>query len=519
MRAIMISSLLRGLLIFIPVGIWAFLSDRAPLIVFVTNGIAIVPLSSLLTGATEKIAKDAGDGIGALLNITLGNLVELILLSVALKHNRLHVVQASILGSMLVNLLPILGVALCVNGISYDDPVLNLAETQLLSCLLVVSTFVLLIPAALNFTLDESTKSGDARLRMSRASALVVLVIYICYIIYEIRTYALPTPSISLLSQTADIERYPASMSPSISSDISDKSYHATCFASQGNQGQSQDATRDGESHIELEDIGTSISCSTSDNETLDVLRGRKVQGLGDCSSRSSSCDYVACSRDFSLNRKTTSSTRGCKGCNHSAALNSRQSRIRPHLARLRIPPRSGKRVNSVEIDCKVHRRSRCEKTLSVLLLMISSVLMSMCAEFLVGTIDEITRQGHLSESFIGLVLLPIVGNVAEFVTVVTVAHREKMDLAIAVAVGSAVQIALCVTPLTIIASWVMARDLTLSFSLFDAAALIGATVLVNFFLGDASSVSRVSKLKGALMCACYAIIGIGAFLNPNSNT
>ncbi|KAK2057861.1 hypothetical protein LY76DRAFT_515382, partial [Colletotrichum caudatum] len=139
-------------------------------------------------------------------------------------------------------------------------------------------------------------------------------------------------------------------------------------------------------------------------------------------------------------------------------------------------------------------------------LLMISSVLMSMCAEFLVGTIDEITRQGHLSESFIGLVLLPVVGNVPEFVTVVTVAHGEKMDLAIAAAVGSAVQIALCVTPLTIIASWVMARDLTLTFSLFDAAALIGATVLVNFFLGDASNVSRVRKLKGALVCACYAI-------------
>ncbi|KAK1962373.1 hypothetical protein LY78DRAFT_563588, partial [Colletotrichum sublineola] len=160
------------------------------------------------------------------------------------------------------------------------------------------------------------------------------------------------------------------------------------------------------------------------------------------------------------------------------------------------------------EIDPEVHQRSNGEKALSVLLLTISSALMSMCAEFLVGTIEGITRQGHLSESFIGLVLLPIVGSVTEFVTVVTVAYREKLDLAVAVAVGSAVQIALCVTPLTIIASWIMARELTLSFSLFDTAALIGATVLVNFFfLGDASSVLRVSRLKGALLCACYIII------------
>ncbi|EFQ32833.1 vacuolar calcium ion transporter [Colletotrichum graminicola M1.001] len=153
------SSWLHGLLIFVPVGIWAFLSDSAPLVVFVTNGIAIVPLSSLPTGATENIAEDAGDAVGALLNITLGNLVELILFnrqvkrradefSVALKHNRLRVVQASILGSMLVNLLPILGVALCVNEICHGDPVSNLVETQLLTWLLIVSTFVLLIPVS-----------------------------------------------------------------------------------------------------------------------------------------------------------------------------------------------------------------------------------------------------------------------------------------------------------------------------------------------------------------------------------
>ncbi|KAK2013586.1 Ca2+ transporter [Colletotrichum eremochloae] len=385
----MLSSWLNGLLIFVPVGLWAFLSDKAPLVVFVTNGIAIVPLSSLLTGATEKIAEDAGDAVGAFLNITLGNLVELILF-VALKHDRVRVVQASILGSILVNLLPILGVALFVNGFRYDGPVLNFVETQLLSCLLVVSTFVLLIPAALNSTLDESTGAGNARLQMSRASAIVVLLIYIFYIIHEVRVHTPPTPFVS---------------------------------APQGE-------SRDGASQIELEDIDTSNSDSTSDYETSDLLHG-------------------------------------------------------------------------------LHQRSNGEKALSVLLLTISSALMSMCAEFLVGTIEGITRQGHLSESFIGLVLLPIVGNVAEFVTVVTVAYREKLDLAVAVAVGSAVQIALCVMPLTIIASWIMARELTLSFSLFDTAALIGATVLVNFFfLGDASSVLRVSRLKGALMCACYIIIG-----------
>ncbi|GKT47635.1 vacuolar calcium ion transporter [Colletotrichum spaethianum] len=169
----------------------------------------------------------------------------------------------------------------------------------------------------------------------------------------------------------------------------------------------------------------------------------------------------------------------------------------------------SGTGVGNTDQERSIVRRSNSEKALSVLVLMISSALMSMCAEFLVGTIDEVTHQGHLSESFIGLIILPIVGNVAELVTVVTVAHKEKLDLAIAVAVGSSVQIALCVAPLTIIAAWIMRRELSLSFNLFDAAALVGAAVLVNFFfLSDSSSVLKMSRLKGALMCACYIIIG-----------
>lgn len=79
-QATMFSSWLNSLLFFVPIGLWAFLTDKPPLVVFATNGVAIVPLSSLLTGATEMIAEDAGDTVGALLNITLGNLVELILL-------------------------------------------------------------------------------------------------------------------------------------------------------------------------------------------------------------------------------------------------------------------------------------------------------------------------------------------------------------------------------------------------------------------------------------------------------
>ncbi|KAK7414500.1 hypothetical protein QQZ08_012534 [Neonectria magnoliae] len=104
---------------------------------------------------------------------------------------------------------------------------------------------------------------------------------------------------------------------------------------------------------------------------------------------------------------------------------------------------------------------------------------MSMCAEFLVSTIDDVTHQGGLSESVIGLIILPVVGNIAEYVTVVTVAARNKLDLAIAVAVGSAIQIALRVTPLTVLAGWALQRKLELTFNFFETTTLVGTVLLV----------------------------------------
>ena len=144
-----------------------------------------------------------------------------------------------------------------------------------------------------------------------------------------------------------------------------------------------------------------------------------------------------------------------------------------------------------------------------VAMLIITSLLMSMCGEFLVSTIDDITHDGGLSEPLIGLVILPIVGNIAEYVTVVAVAVRGNIDLAIAVAVGSSIQIALCISPLTVMAGWVMQKDLDLTFNTFEMVTLAGTVLLVNLLiLSGGSSDFRTSGLKGALMCACYIIFG-----------
>ncbi|KAK7429074.1 hypothetical protein QQZ08_004289, partial [Neonectria magnoliae] len=194
-RAMFFSGWINALLIFVPIGMGTYLTRMNPLLTFTCNAIAIVPLSALLTDATERIASDAGDTIGALLNITLGNLVELIILiimsnsrSIALVNNHIRIVQASILGSILVNLLLILGSAFLASNLANHSPATDSAEAQLLAGLLFVSVFVILMPTAFDYTFDPKGSTSAATLSMSRVSALIVLLIYILYFAHEMRS-------------------------------------------------------------------------------------------------------------------------------------------------------------------------------------------------------------------------------------------------------------------------------------------------------------------------------------------
>jgi len=99
------SSYINILLIFVPVGIIAGALDLPPGAIFVLNFLAIVPLAALLSFATEELSEAVGPHIGGLLNATFGNAVELIVSIIALQKNQFRLVQASILGSVLVNIL------------------------------------------------------------------------------------------------------------------------------------------------------------------------------------------------------------------------------------------------------------------------------------------------------------------------------------------------------------------------------------------------------------------------------
>lgn len=111
------------LLIFVPVGIAAKLAHLKPEIVFSMNAIAIIPLAGLLAHATEVVAARVGDALGALLNVSFGNAVELILFIILLASGQIEIVQASLLGSILANLLLILGMAFLLGGLKFQEQV------------------------------------------------------------------------------------------------------------------------------------------------------------------------------------------------------------------------------------------------------------------------------------------------------------------------------------------------------------------------------------------------------------
>lgn len=110
----------------------------------------------------------------------------------------------------------------------------------------------------------------------------------------------------------------------------------------------------------------------------------------------------------------------------------------------------------------------------------LSTALVAVCAEFMVHSINALTEGPHgISKTFVGLILLPIVGNAAEHATAVTVACKDKMDLAIGVAVGSSLQIALFVLPFIVIVGWFMGNSaMNLSFDGFQVAVLFVAVLL-----------------------------------------
>jgi Ca2+:H+ antiporter len=359
-NAVLFHSYVNILLVFVPIGLLTGYFEQGPVTVFATNFLAIIPLAALLAFATEELANKVGQTIGGLLNATFGNAVELIVAIVALSKGEIRIVQASMLGSILSNLLLVLGCCFVAGGYNRIQQTFNQTAAQTMSSLMAVATSALLIPAAFHATTE--LKSETEILALSRGTAIVMLIIYVLYLVFQLKT-------------------------------------HARFF------------------------------------EEVPEVSGGNVE-------------------------------------------------------------RNDGVLNTFE---------------SIAVLSVVTVVVAFCADYLVGSIDSLVAETGLNKTFIGLILIPIVGNAAEHVTAIIVAIKDKMDLAIAVAVGSSMQIALFLTPFLVVLGWIVDQPMSLYFSTFETAVLFVAVFICSYLVQDGES----NWLEGVLLIGTYVIIAIAFYEYP----
>lgn len=144
-------------------------------------------------------------------------------------------------------------------------------------------------------------------------------------------------------------------------------------------------------------------------------------------------------------------------------------------------------------------------------LLIIATIMVGIMAELLVKSVDDAASEWGMPTLFIGVILLPFFGNAAEHFTAVIVAGKDKMDLSLAIAIGSSVQIAVFVAPLMVLFAWIMGVSLSLEFGLLETAATFMGVLVANFILND----GKTNWLEGAMLLACYVILALSFFLIP----
>jgi Ca2+:H+ antiporter len=186
--------MLNWLLIFVPItAFFEFYLHPADWVIFTSAALSIIPIAALMGQATENLAVKTGPTIGGLLNATFGNATELIIAFFALRAGKIDVVKASITGSMIANMLLVLGLALFLGGLKHKKQIFNKEVAGALSSLLIIVMIAFLVPAIFDFTEKVEGISASQTLisdeNFSLAAALVLIGLYICNLIFSLVTH------------------------------------------------------------------------------------------------------------------------------------------------------------------------------------------------------------------------------------------------------------------------------------------------------------------------------------------
>ena len=176
------------LLLFIPVSIAAHYLEWGDLTVFITAGLAILPLAAWMGAATEEIAVVVGPTLGGLLNATFGNATELIIALVALNAGLVNVVKASITGSIIGNLLLVMGLAMLLGGLRHKEQTFQPIVARVNASAMNLAVIAILLPTAMNYTAQGV---GESTLQyLSLAVAIVLILVYALTLLFSMKTHA-----------------------------------------------------------------------------------------------------------------------------------------------------------------------------------------------------------------------------------------------------------------------------------------------------------------------------------------
>ena len=176
-----------GLLIFVPISIAGHFLEWSELAIFVTAALAIIPLAGWMGTATEEIAVVAGPSLGGLLNATFGNATELIIAIIALQAGLVNVVKASITGSIIGNLLLVMGLSMLLGGLKFKEQDFQPVVARMNASSMNLAVIAILIPTAVDFTSPSITEPTMQRL--SAAVAVVLILVYILTLLFSMKTH------------------------------------------------------------------------------------------------------------------------------------------------------------------------------------------------------------------------------------------------------------------------------------------------------------------------------------------
>jgi Ca2+:H+ antiporter len=347
--------------------------------VFILSALGIIPMAGFIGDATEALAAHTGPRIGGLLNATLGNAAELIITIVSIREGLLELVKASITGSILGNLLLVLGMSMLLGGLKHGKQSFNQRQASNNAILLVLATIGLLIPSMLSHYIGPDTSLKVEAFSLGVAGILILL--YALGILYgfwgdralaavwaRARNHPLEQPKALLLAETTPVAAGP----------------HG----------------------------GTHPSWSVRT---------------------------------------------------------------------------------------------------AVIVLAIATAGVVVLSEILVGAVEPVVANLGISEFFLGIILIPLIGNVAEHLVAVKVAMQNHMELSVEISVASSLQIALFVAPVLVFISLAMGNPLTLIFNQFELLALITGVLIAVLVSFDGES----NWLEGAELLAVYLILTLAFFLLP----